>query len=66
MCAALYLRHFRGIALFLPRRLIELEYLKTKNPSSEEEIKEAKPYRNDMDFAFLRSISVTPGRNSTP
>ena len=38
---------------FLPRRLIELEYLKTKNPSSEEEIKEAKPYRNDMDFAFF-------------
>ncbi len=38
---------------FLPRRLIELEYLKTKNPSSEEEIKESKPYRNDMDFAFF-------------
>lgn len=40
------------MSFFLPRRLIEFEYLGDSEPD-EEYVKEAKPYRNDMDFAFF-------------
>lgn len=37
---------------FLPKRLIEFEYLNISE-DSDEYIKEAEPYRKDMDFAFF-------------
>lgn len=37
---------------FLPRRLIDFEYLTYKQPD-DDYIEEAKPYQKDMDFAFF-------------
>lgn len=36
---------------FLPRRLVELEYLKGETDPEYDKL--AEPYRNDMDFAFF-------------
>lgn len=42
-----------GLPFFLPRRLVDFEYLDADSVQDEEYDKIAKPYRKEIDFAFF-------------
>lgn len=49
-----YRSTYEGLPFFLPNRLIEFEYLKSDNQSTDEEYnKLAKPFSKEIDFAFF-------------